>query len=734
MKSNSKSKFKYLFHRVSLVSDPEVSRTNLPKIGQSVNKSADLETPSHLLAAETETTSKKDILGFLPILEKNLDFHSTQAGPSKPRFDNENSIDILENDLMLSSSDSDPYAGDDDRDPEFTIPIRQRIILEDSESGENDDSSIKNTRKRVKKTETWKRNKIKKLRNSGKAYTNWKGKDIQERKLKPPCVNCRMKCTEKIIEVERELLFQTFWNLGDINRQRDFIVRNTECKTKARCRPKREMEQKDERKNFSYFYYFEVGDAKHKVCKPFFQNTLSISSQMIRTAYNKLNAANVVTSDQRGKACRNSQLDESVKNSIRSHIEMFQPIESHYCRKNSSRVYLPPNLNISKMYRMYEDYCQENDIRKKATESMYRHVFSTEYNISFFAPKKDLCDICHKYDNSNSQEKQVLEEDYQHHIKNKELARKIKNEDKKRAEGDKNYVCATFDLQQVLQVPKTEVGVAYYKLKLSTFNFTIFDLASKQGYCYMWHECIAKRGSSEIASSLLLFLKQNIEKGTKEFSFYSDSCPGQNKNKYLFAFYNYVVQKYNIKIKHTFLEKGHTQNEGDSIHSVIERASRNIPIYTPDQWYTLVRTCKKINPYMVIELCQENIFDMKDLSRKTSINWKKNDENKNIQWNKFKIIEVQPEFPNVISVRCTFEEGVDAEKISILKKGRKTMNFKLEEIHLKKLYNGPIALTKKKYEHLQYLCDKNVILTQYHNFFRNLKFTDKKEQSDSEDD
>ena len=53
-------------------------------------------------------------------------------------------------------------------------------------------------------------------------------------------------------------------------------------------------------------------------------------------------------------------------------------------------------------------------------------------------------------------------------------------------------------------------------------------------------------------------------------------------------------------ITHYFLEKGHTQNEGDSVHSVIEGATKRRNIYEPSQWYTLVALAKKANePYEV---------------------------------------------------------------------------------------------------------------------------------------
>ena len=60
--------------------------------------------------------------------------------------------------------------------------------------------------------------------------------------------------------------------------------------------------------------------------------------------------------------------------------------------------------------------------------------------------------------------------------------------------------------------------------------------------------------------------------------FYSNNCSGQQKNKFMMALYLYAVNNLpNItSITHKFLIKGHTQNEGDSAHSLIEREVKRI--------------------------------------------------------------------------------------------------------------------------------------------------------------
>ena len=52
-------------------------------------------------------------------------------------------------------------------------------------------------------------------------------------------------------------------------------------------------------------------------------------------------------------------------------------------------------------------------------------------------------------------------------------------------------------------------------------------------------------------------------------------------------------------IVHKYLDKGHTQNENDSIHATFEKASRNINIYTTAQCATTIRLARRENPLII---------------------------------------------------------------------------------------------------------------------------------------
>lgn len=82
-------------------------------------------------------------------------------------------------------------------------------------------------------------------------------------------------------------------------------------------------------------------------------------------------------------------------------------MESHYCRADSSRLYLEAKLTIGKMYTAFISFFRENlpPLRALAngsvkhdvsvpSEKMYRTIFCSEYNLSFFVPRKDHCAVC----------------------------------------------------------------------------------------------------------------------------------------------------------------------------------------------------------------------------------------------------------------------------------------------------------------------------------------------------
>ena len=162
---------------------------------------------------------------------------------------------------------------------------------------------------------------------------------------------------------------------------------------------------------------------------------------------------------------------------------------------------MDPHLSVSKMYLLYTEECQKKGIPPVKLH-MYRSIFNTEFNLGFHVPKTDMCDFCEKFRTSSEEEKIALQDEYNLHQHKKNLARENKAADKERSTTDNKLCVACFVLQQVLNCPKGEVSNFYYKRKLSAYNFTVYDLNTKDAFCYMWTKADAKRGSCDIPIEL----------------------------------------------------------------------------------------------------------------------------------------------------------------------------------------------------------------------------------------
>lgn len=450
-------------------------------------------------------------------------------------------------------------------------------------------------------------------------------------------------------------------------------------------------------------------------------NTLDVGDRFIRTTWKKAEGKAIVEKDKRGNFDRKETVSTQIKDKIISHINSFQRIESHYLRAQTTREFLDGSLTVAQMYRYYktEQEAEGLPVAKKCT---YEHIFNTKFNLSFFQPKKDQCSICETFKNSTAEEQHNLQENYEKHINNKNRSREEKAQDVKKAKETPSIRVSCFDLQAVLPTPCGDISSFYYKCRLNCLNFTVFDIASKKGFCYFWHEAIAQRGANEIATCLLEYLK--TECIGKEVIFYSDNCVGQNKNKIIVSMYLYAVNTFDIKsITHKFLTVGHTQNEGDSMHSTIERQKRRVlksgPIYVPSQWPSIIRAAKKEGkPYIVNELSTEEFYDFKKLSQNIGKNFSVNLKNEKVLWNNIQVLKIEQNSPTLFFYKTDYD-APDYEQINIQDKQRGTP-FNIKNCKLDKAFIKAPSISAKTKEHLTELCSKNIIKKVYHPFYKSL--------------
>lgn len=113
--------------------------------------------------------------------------------------------------------------------------------------------------------------------------------------------------------------------------------------------------------------------------------------------------------------------------------------------------------------------------------------------------------------------------------------------------------------------------------------------------------------------------------------------------------------------KKAFLILGHTQNEGDNVHSVIKksvnRAFKSGSIFIPTDYVRLILSAKKTgNPYKVTKLSYQDFVDLKTLSQQLGSNYNKTANNELTKTSLIKILKVQKSDPGILFVKTTYEQ------------------------------------------------------------------------------
>lgn len=136
---------------------------------------------------------------------------------------------------------------------------------------------------------------------------------------------------------------------------------------------------------------------------------------------------------------------------------------------------------------------------------MFSKIFNEEFNISFFSPKKDLCNLCESF--KNTPDDPTLTEKYDDHQYEKVISRINKDLGKGNARENTSFIVACFDLQAVMPFPRGNTSLFYYKSKVNCYNFTITNILNGETKCYFWHQGEGNRGANEIASCIFQYLE-----------------------------------------------------------------------------------------------------------------------------------------------------------------------------------------------------------------------------------
>lgn len=212
----------------------------------------------------------------------------------------------------------------------------------------------------------------------------------------PKCSkNCRHKCTEKFTQEQRAEICKSYWSIQDFKLQKEFLLKRIIIKPVQTTKKSVPLEK--QRSSSREYGFYKDQTSYERVCKNFFMSTLCISSGPIETAVKYIDKNGSFSyADHRGRRAPANKTPDDQLQDVKNHIESFPVLDSHYCRKQSDRKYLDPKLSILKMYDLYvEKMKYSNKIPVKL--NIYKKVFGTQYNLSFYHPKKDQCIMCNKY-------------------------------------------------------------------------------------------------------------------------------------------------------------------------------------------------------------------------------------------------------------------------------------------------------------------------------------------------
>lgn len=136
---------------------------------------------------------------------------------------------------------------------------------------------------------------------------------------------------------------------------------------------------------------------------------------------------------------------------------------------------------------------------------VFSNWLKENYNIGFHVPKKDKCMVCMAQTFDVKKCDQMAK--FDNHMQEKEESYKRFQFHQKLNAMDPSVICASFDMQKILNTPYGENMALYYSRKIAVYNLTIYESNTQMGYCNLWTEVDARRGANEVSTCLYNYLQ-----------------------------------------------------------------------------------------------------------------------------------------------------------------------------------------------------------------------------------
>lgn len=452
----------------------------------------------------------------------------------------------------------------------------------------------------------------------------------QSHELGEDCHCKRLKCFNVVNEQNRSCLINHFNSLNR-NDQNMYLAGLISVLPVKQRRSKNEVCANLHDASYAFRVRIQVDEktVEVPVCFKAFLSLHGIGKKRIETIQKSLKASGTVSKDKRGSNIKKHKLPELVLRKIKSHISSFRGRNSHYSRSKTRKLYLPEDLNIKKMYKIYLELKNP-----PVSYETYRHIFNTNFNISFGYPRSDTCSSCDQFlaelkvlqsklrgtDVTDEKMKNSIEAEIHKkttennvHKSKADVFYQRKKLARKQAMKRVDFECIAMDFQKNLPMPNLSTNDVYYKRQLTMHSFNIHVLSTNSATFYCYPEIIGGKGSNEVASLLHYFIFVQLSSNIRHLRIFCDSCGGQNKNFTVFRYLHYVVHiaKRLDSIEVTFPVRGHSYMECDRDMGLV---NQKIPAELPEDWFNEVRSCRvKPEPFSVVEVDQSLLRNWTEL-------------------------------------------------------------------------------------------------------------------------
>lgn len=437
---------------------------------------------------------------------------------------------------------------------------------------------------------------------------------------------CKMfQCFEKVTKEERETLIKNFNFIENWNEQSSYLTSLISICLIAKRRPRKEDA---DARDCSFRYIVRVKRnndmVEIPVCAKAFIALHGVTRRRLATIQNAMKLTGQSPKDKRGlHANRPHKHSEEKVKAVYEHIGSLKGRASHYSKEKTDKIYLPEELNLTKLHEMYMDKYPH----LKVSRQTYQNIFFEHYNISFGYPRTDTCSICDKFksqivilkkdlENAPVNDKSAIEKQIKSLTTENDLhkSRAVtfytrKREARKISKKSDLIQSVCMDFQKNLPLPNISTNDVNYKRQLSFYSFNIHQLSNNHSVFYAYTEVIGKKGANEVVTFLNHYITKELDEKVKELNIFCDSCSGQNKNFALMKYLHYIVHHVGRldKIQVTFPIRGHSYKECDKNMGLVKTKT---VVETPNEWIKVFEDARKSPaPFKVVEVEQEIIRD-----------------------------------------------------------------------------------------------------------------------------